>query len=112
MNITKFHVEKLTSFKEIQCSSLKGYLRRLNDEALERLFGEPIIGDDKTTREWFLKINGILITIYDYRGDEWHIGGHGHPEIVCGILEDYLHWVIPSEAPEYLFTIKPYFVGG
>jgi hypothetical protein len=63
-------------------------------------FGNPCYlgsGDGKVQAEWTLKINGTMVTIYDYKEygkpvqsiREWHIGGTSKDavEMVKGALE-------------------------
>jgi GTPase involved in cell partitioning and DNA repair len=52
---------------------------RVSRAALEDVLGSPDGGDGyKTSAEWTLIFeDGTLATVYDYKGDEWHIGGHG-----------------------------------
>jgi len=42
-------------------------------------FGPPTYNDpsstDKTTCEWRLRIGAYHATIYDYKGERWHVGG-------------------------------------
>ena len=54
-------------------------------EDVVRVFGEPHLGqslDGKIKAEWVGKINGLVLTIYDYKSSVeperntcWHIGG-------------------------------------
>lgn len=46
----------------------------LSVDELEDLFG-PSTSGDKTTHEWAFKIDGVLVTVYDYKGHRWHVGG-------------------------------------
>jgi hypothetical protein len=66
-------------------SSLQGYLCTTLAELIE-VFGEPThtdrSPDGKVGTEWVLSIDGVLVTIYDWKTAttptdeyEWHIGG-------------------------------------
>ena len=75
-------------------SSLKGYIRT-NYQELSNAFGPPTVqgsGDGKVSAEWILKIDGQIVTIYDYKEEgtpyseyDWHVGGHSNN--VLTILE-------------------------
>ena len=64
---------------------LQGYLP-ITFERLCEVLGKPHYkekGYNKSYNEWVFKINGSIVTIYDYKEDgsktkgyEWHIGGH------------------------------------
>lgn len=64
-------------------------------------FGPPTYlgsGDGKTQCEWDLKINGVMVTIYDYKNyraperiRDWHIGGTS-PDVVDMVRESLAAW--------------------
>jgi len=66
-------------------TSLQGYVRTTLAELTE-VFGEPTYteasGDGKVNTEWTLLINGVLVTVYDWKTEttpagwyDWHVGG-------------------------------------
>ncbi|NBR64002.1 MAG: hypothetical protein EBT77_06820 [Verrucomicrobia bacterium] len=74
----------------------------VNYSELVSAFGNPCYlgsGDGKVQAEWTLKINGEMVTIYDYKEygkpvqhiREWHIGGTSKDavEMVEGALAAY-----------------------
>jgi len=80
---------------------------RADYATLKKVFGKPTIecgnGDGKIRKEWIVKIDGIICTIYDwkqgkqYRGyrplknAEWSVGG-SHPisrRLVQGVIDEY-----------------------
>lgn len=70
---------------EIIGTSLQGFLndKVYTKKALTAIFGPPTkLDDDKVTTEWMLDIGGTIVTIYDYKGDKWHIGGRGGAAVV------------------------------
>jgi hypothetical protein len=81
-------LEKDQVEKEAWGSSLKGYIN-CNYQDLVRVLGEPTYplasGDDKVQKEWVVKYNGEVFTVYDWKTydsgytmnelDEFHIGG-------------------------------------
>jgi hypothetical protein len=86
----KNEIELLWKFDDVKDSSLVGYIECAKCE-LESVFGRPtneyegneVADDGKVQHEWWLKINGTALTIYDYKmyreidDDEkitWHIG--------------------------------------
>ena len=87
----KNKIEKLWDFDDIKDCSLVGYIECAKCE-LESVFGTPGseinreeggFDDPKTQYEWWLKVNGTVFTIYDYKEDKeieddqkviWHIG--------------------------------------
>src|SRR4051812_42851603 len=62
-------------------TALMGYLpAELTEAEISAFMGfQPIITDDgKTTREWIGETPaGAVVTVYDYKGDRWHVGGSG-----------------------------------
>lgn len=75
---------------DINGTCLKGYIRITYKELVDVL-GKPHWNDgDKTTAEWaFRTVEGVVVTIYDYKEDftpkglyDWHIGGHGELALV------------------------------
>lgn len=89
MKITYTHpsdgsIFEVTRDLNISGSCLQGYIGSSYTE-LVSVFGQPTyLGTDgKTKAVWCLKINGVTVTIYDYkeydksldRISEWHIGG-------------------------------------
>ena len=82
----KFEGFKVKKAKDdaINGTSLQGYIDA-TFEYLLKTFGEPEYGsgDGKVQAEWELEINGVVVTIYDYKEYEtpmeqvtrWHIGG-------------------------------------
>lgn len=68
-------------FKHLTGRSISGtcFMGRIEatEAQLLRTFGPPDeLNGDKTTMEWDLEFdNGVIATIYDYRGDRWHVGG-------------------------------------
>ena len=86
----KSEIEKLWEFDQVKNNSLVGYIECAQCE-LESVFGTPTnetlgekwVDDPKVQNEWWLKINGTTLAIYDYKmykeipRDEritWHIG--------------------------------------
>jgi len=72
-------------------SSLQGYTN-LSFKALVELLGEPDYydGSDKVYHEWAVVIEGVLVTVYDYKengrttkGYDWHIGGNGRMAVTA-----------------------------
>ena len=70
---------------DISGTHLIGYIT-ITYKELVAVLGQPHLTDgDKITAEWNLEtVEGVVITIYDYKEDEtpkglydWHIGGHG-----------------------------------
>ncbi len=59
-------------------------------EKLTEIFGNPTEFEEggKTTMEWSLTIGDVFISIYDYRGFKWSIGGQ--TEASVAILSLYL----------------------
>ena len=63
-------------------TSLQGYVTTTYD-TLVAAFGEPHLFDgDKTNIEWVLLIDGVVVTIYDWKLNsvpkdtyDWHVGG-------------------------------------
>lgn len=68
-------------------TSLKGYVNAQFGE-LTAHFGPPFEGCDKTDWEWCLNINGVIVTIYNWKNGpnsghavgpadirEWNVGG-------------------------------------
>ena len=84
-NFEGFKVEKADE-GELEGTCLQGYIDASYDYLLE-MFGEHegASGDGKVQAEWMLKINGVVVTIYDWkyydtpveRVKKWNIGGHG-----------------------------------
>ena len=78
-------------------TSLQGYVSTTYQELVDA-FGMPHIFDgDKTNVEWVLLIDGVLVTIYDWKLDEvpidqydWHVGGHSPEavELVQSVLDE------------------------
>lgn len=85
-------------------TSLRGYIP-IKYSTLVSIFGEPNkIGssDDKVEWEWIFKLNGKIITIYNWKNgskylgkdvdpesiNEWHVGGCAHD--VLDLLEYFL----------------------
>ena len=87
---------------------LQGY-RKTTFSLLNKVFGKPNYyggAGDKVDVEWGLKIEGIIVTIYNwkngkcYLGDEgkeieqienWHIGGRGYDSVMMveDAIDDY-----------------------
>jgi hypothetical protein len=60
---------------------------------LTEVFGSPDgpSGDGKATMQWAMKFDdGILATIYDYKGKRWSIGGFS-PYAVHRVVEALAH---------------------
>ena len=57
-------------------------------EKLVHVFGPPVkyAHDGKVTYTWALRVGDTIITIYDYKGDRWHIGGK--TGAVVSIMQD------------------------
>lgn len=91
-----YHIEKAEDI----CGTYKiGSLLKIKYRDLRKLFGDPTSvgsGDGKVRFEWDLKIDGVVITIYDWKTegeprdqiDEWSVGGY-YPSAMI-ILESYL----------------------
>ncbi len=91
MKITYTHpadgsIFEVTRDPNVSGGWLQGYIGSSYTE-LVSVFGQPTYLStdvhDKTKAEWCLKINGVTVTIYDYkeynksldRISEWHVGG-------------------------------------
>jgi len=71
-------VETEVSRKEIIGTSRIGvFSKNVTIKKIRSVFGKDIgcSSDGKTTHEWISKIDGEIVTIYDYKGDRWHVGG-------------------------------------
>jgi len=75
-------------FRDGAC--LQGYTNLTYDELVE-LFGEPNKSDghDKVYHEWKVVIEGVPVSIYDYKENgvkvknyNWHIGGFGRAAVM------------------------------
>jgi hypothetical protein len=75
---------KRIEYDEYWSRDRAGRIGTLNPEItpnlLTALFGQPDKGDGfKVTQAWYLKkVEGgreMMFSIYDYRGDRWHVGG-------------------------------------
>jgi len=81
-------VLKENELKGVSGSSLKGYINCVYQDLI-RVLGEPTYpeasGDNKVQKEWVVKYNGEVFTIYDWKTydeeytmnelDEFHVGG-------------------------------------
>jgi len=100
-------IVKNLPYKECMGTSGQGNIRA-NYTTLKKVFGVPTInngnGDGKIRKEWIIKIDGIVCTIYDwkqgkqYRGysplknARWSVGG-SHPisrRLVQGVIDEYM----------------------
>ena len=86
----KNEIEKLWEYDDVGETSLVGYIECAQCE-LESVFGTPMSeideewpSDGKTQNEWWVRINGSPMTIYDYKEDRpyedyekimFHVGG-------------------------------------
>ncbi len=87
----KLKITKVTDWKQIDGTSLQGYVNA-DYATLVRVFGEPegSIDDYKSDCAWDVCINGVVCTIYNYKDGrnylgsqgldkenitEWHVGG-------------------------------------
>ena len=83
-------------------TSLTGYLIATYHELVEVL-GEPTYmewsGDHKVSTEWDLRIDDVVVTIYDWKEESenvcrsgqpyrWHIGGNSRQALA--VLEDHI----------------------
>lgn len=61
-------------------TSLKGYLPAdIPVERIAEVFGPSDGPGDKTDFEWAIRFDdGLVATIYDYKGCRWHVGGRDH----------------------------------
>lgn len=75
----------ITNCEDASGTGLQGYVKTSYQD-LVQMFGPSNgpSGDGKVTNGWSLKIDGVIVTIYDYKEDlntgkdeEWHIGGKG-----------------------------------
>ncbi len=46
--------------------------------------------DSKTTMEWIVPMGGSKLTVYDYRGSKWSIGGFAKDQKKAKKLKEYL----------------------
>ena len=82
-------------------SSLQGYVRTTLAELTE-VFGEPTYRNpdhyDKVNTEWVLLINGVLVTVYNWKTGttptdmyDWHVGGKDNrsEELVHDCIEHH-----------------------
>jgi len=72
-------------------SSIQGYTNMSFDELVD-ILGQPTYydGHDKIYHEWAVVIEGVLVTVYDYKangrttkGYDWHIGGNGRMAVTA-----------------------------
>ena len=92
---TKYDIKAFDGFPN--GTSLQGYVSSNYQELVDAL-GEPDEFDgDKTNVEWVRLIDGVLVTIYDWKLDEvpidqydWHVGGHSPEavELVQSVLDE------------------------
>jgi hypothetical protein len=92
----KYDIKKLKkNDPSINGTSLAGILYASYDQLVKK-FGPPYRGspDGKVKAEWDLKINGVVVTIYDYKSSlpakqnvVWHIGGNtnGLPALLAKV---------------------------
>ena len=77
-------------------TSLQGYVTTTY-HTLRVAFGHPhLLSGDKMKAQWVVLIDGVLVTIYDYKLNsvpmdeyDWHIGGHSTEavELVQSVVE-------------------------
>lgn len=105
MTTLPYEIDEANSM-DIQGSSLRGYLKNVNYSELERIFGKPTYnhnihgeGDGKVRFEWDFRLNGSIITIYDWKEVaprdeiiEWQIGGHDNA--VVDLLDQFLSYLL------------------
>ena len=79
----KVRIEKVSE-EEVGYTSIQGCIG-IGYQDIVEVFGEP---NDGT--EWFLKLDGVICTIYHYKSDEnvnvrkvtkWHVGGFNEKAI-------------------------------
>lgn len=95
----KTQAKTLPFNKKIVGSGLRGYVLVSFGE-LKSVLGHPFgpSPDGKITAEWHIEVNGVVASIYDYKGDcprsakacEWHIGGHDNSAL------SLVHHLFPS----------------
>lgn len=71
---------KLIPSKNAIGTSYRGRIPAISFETICNVLGSPnVVGseDDKVSFSWVMKVGGIVVTLYDYKGDRWHFGGHG-----------------------------------
>lgn len=60
-------------------TSYRGHMTSaVTRKQLTAVLGEPNNcnhSDGKVTCAWVLSVNGIVVTVYDYKGERWHFGG-------------------------------------
>lgn len=67
----------------IGSSFLTDFNSNIRPESLEKVLG-PSLGatsDGKSDYNWVVKFNGDVFSVYDYKGDRWHIGGSGDSNV-------------------------------
>lgn len=74
--------------RDINGTSLQGYIRIQLSELLAVLGDAHLEDGDKTTKEWAFKVGSVVFTIYDYKcygtpvhEYDWHIGGHNRTAV-------------------------------
>ena len=56
--------------------------------------------DDKVTLNWIIKVGTKVITIYDYKGHRWHVGGNMTVQETLEVLKQLFDEkdIIPEES--------------
>lgn len=88
MKYTILNPTKLATHQKFSRSGALGEIdSTVTVEELTELFGQPNRDnvDGKTEYEWLIEFeDGQVASIYDYKGDKWHIGGF-NPNVVTRI---------------------------
>lgn len=76
------YIDILNGADKHRCKGITSFQGSLSAsyKTLVDAFGKPTwedpMSNDKVTCEWQLNIDGENVTIYDYKGDRWHVGGY------------------------------------
>jgi len=78
------NIERITDYEEIDRSILQGHITARYEDLVKK-FGEPerSLSVGGTQVEWWLKIDGVVVTIYDWKKygvpveeiTSWNVGG-------------------------------------
>ena len=91
--MVKFKVKKLTDYNLLNGTSLKGNID-CDYDTLVKVFGEPagLYDNCKSDCAWDLVINGIVVSIYNYKDGKNYLGAKGLD------VKDITDWHIGSNS--------------
>ncbi len=93
LNNKNFRIQAATN-DQVGDTFLQGEISsKYSVQELTHLFGTPDVGDDRSVYHWQLLINGQVVTIYDYKGRRWMVGGHDR--IALEIVQNALTYLRP-----------------